>query len=196
MSGAMQRPRSRGSIALAPALVLVLALGGCGDTLQDRPIGAGPLESVMVKSRFPVYWVGLRFEGMQVTGVITDPGEAVTIQYGDCAIGGQYTCVTPLSIVTSPDNSFLPGGAAHGSSTPIRGVRARVLEGGATIALRTGGVVVSVYARDAALARAAAQTMVPLDQATPPGSPLPRPLPDTGVARTPLASQTPPLARY
>jgi hypothetical protein len=178
------------------ALALALGLSACGDTLQDQPIAAGPFESVIVKSRFPVYWTGLRFSGLDATNVTIDPSGAVTIQYGDCLIGGQYTCVTPLSIVTSPDNSFLPGGSAAASSLRIRGVRASALQKGATIALRTGAVLVSVYARRASLARAAAQTMVPLNQAALPGSPLPgsplpAPLPDSGFDRVVLPSQLP-----
>jgi hypothetical protein len=178
------------AVALA-ALVLTVPLGGCGDTLQDRPIGARPFESVIVKSHFPVYWMGLRFSSLQVTGVTIDPGGAVTIQYGDCVIGGQYTCVTPLSIVTSPDNSFVPGGSATASPLRIRGVRAMSRQGGATIIVSTGEVVVSVYARRPSLALAAALTMTPLNQAGLPEVPLPKPLPDTGFDRIPLPSELP-----
>lgn len=176
------------------ALLGAALLGGCGDTLQDQPIGPAPLESVIVQSRFPVYWVGLRFSSMQVTSVSTDPSGAVTIQYGDCLLGGQYTCVTPLEIVTSPDNSFLPGGSAASRLLALRGVQAFSRQHGSAISVRTGAVVVSVYARGAALARAAAQTMTPLNQAAPPGAALPKPLPDTGIDRMPLSVQLPPGA--
>lgn len=176
---------------LGAALPGAALLAGCGDTLQDQPIGPAPFESVMVKSRFPVYWVGLRFSGLHATSVSTDPGGAVTIQYGDCLVGGQYTCVTPLEIVTSPDNSFLPGGSAASEPLTLRGVQAVSRQQGSAIALRTGGVVVSVYARHAALAHAAAQTMTPLNQAAQPGAPLPKPLPDTGFDRVPLTGQMP-----
>jgi hypothetical protein len=173
-------------LACAPALT------ACGDTLQDQPIGPSPLESVIAKSRFPVYWAGLRFAAMQITGVTIDPSGAVTISYGDCLVGGQYTCVAPLSIVTSPDNSFLPAGAARArTQTSIRGLTARSTRAGATLALRTGGVVVSVYAQKARLALAAARTMVPLNKAGTPGSPLPPPAPDTRFDRIPLRSQLP-----
>jgi hypothetical protein len=178
-----------GSLAVLAGCLLTLA--GCGDTLQDQPIGPTPLESVIVNSRFPVYWTGLKFAGMRVTGVVSDPGGAVTISYGDCLLGGQYTCVAPLSLVTSPDNSFLPVGAAP-RRTHIRGVAASATQQGRTLTLRTGAVIVSVYARDAALARSAAQTMVPLNKAGVPGSALSAPLPDSGFDRIPLRSQVPP----
>ena len=219
MSGAMLRPRSlayvvrhapcvlaslahrarwprssSGWLLTAVALLGAALLGGCGDTLQDQSIGPAPFESVIVKSRFPVYWVGLRFAGMQVTGVSTDPSGAVTIQYGDCLVGGQYTCVTPLEIVTSPDNSFLPGGSTPSRPLALRGVRAVSRQRGSALAVRTGAVVVSVYARHPALAWDAARTMTPLNQAVPPGSTLPKPLPDSGFDRVPLPSQMPPGA--
>jgi hypothetical protein len=177
---------------VALLLAGALALGSCGDTLQDQPIGAAPLESVIVKSRFPVYWLGLSFSGLAITGVTIDPGSAVTISYGDCLVGGQYTCVAPLSIVTSPDNSFLPGGAASSSQIALRGVRASATHGGTALAIGTGGVVVSIYAHRPALALAAVRAMAPLNQAGSPEAPLPRPLPDTGFDRLPLPSQVPP----
>lgn len=186
-------PRLPNGAWLGVALALcATALGSCGDTLQDQPIGPAPLESVIVQSRFPVYWLGLRFHGMRITGVTIDPGGAVTIRYGDCVLGGQYTCVTPVAIVSSPDNSFVPGATAATQSLPLRGARASVAHGGATLAIPTGGVVVSVYARNASLARSAATTMAPLNKVGLPRAPLPAALPDTGFDGLPLPSQVPP----
>jgi hypothetical protein len=182
------------TLAVLSPLLCTAALAGCGDTLQDQPIGLSSLESVIVKSRFPVYWAGLRFAGMRITGVTIDPGGAVTISYGDCLVGGQYTCVTPLSIVTSPDNSFLPAGGDGARQAAIRGLSATATRAATTLALRTGGVVVSVYTQRASLARAAADTMVPLNKDGLPGSVLPAPHPDTGFDRVPLPSQLPPGA--
>jgi hypothetical protein len=184
-------PRCRAWLRAA-LLICALVLGSCGaDTLQDQPIGPAPLETVLVKSHFPVYWLGLRYRGMQITSVAIDPGEAVTIRYGDCVLGGQYTCVTPISIVSSPDNSFVPGNTTATGTLALRGATASVAQRGATLAIPTGGIVVSVYARDPSLARAAATTMVPLNKEGLPGSRLPAPAGDTGFERLPLASQVP-----
>jgi hypothetical protein len=178
---------------LGTTLVLcALALASCGDTLQDQPIGPSPLETVIVKSRFPVYWLGLRFHGMQITSVAIDPGEAVTIRYGDCVLGGQYTCVTPVSIVSSPDNSFIPGATAATRSLPLRGATASVAQAGATLAIPTGGVVVSVYARSPSLARTAATMMALVNKVGLPQTPLPAAAPNTGLDRIPLPSEVPP----
>jgi hypothetical protein len=168
-----------------------LALSCCGDTLQDKPIGPSALEKVIVKSRFPVYWLGTSFAGMSISSVIVDPGEAVTIRYGNCIVGGQYTCVTPLSIVTSPDNSFVPGGDAPGHALSIRGVRVRASQGARTLAIPTGAVVVSVYADRSALAGSAAYMMAPLNKVGLPLAPLPAALPNTGFDLLPLPGQVP-----
>jgi hypothetical protein len=169
-----------------------LTLISCGtNTLQDQPVGASPLESVMVKSRFPVYWLGLGFQGMQITSVSIDPSEAITIRYGDCVLGGQYTCVTPVTIVSSPDNSFVPGATATTRTVSLRSVTASLAQRGATLAILTGPVVVSVYARNPALARQAATTMTPFNAVGLPQAPLPAALPDTGFDRVPLPGQVP-----
>jgi hypothetical protein len=187
---ASSRSPSRASLALL-LLACALALGSCGNTLQDKPIGAKPLESVLVRSRFPVYWLGLEYRGMPISGVTIDPSEAVTIRYGDCVLGGQYTCVTAVSIVTSPDNSFIPGGGAMRRNVSLRGVSATSAQGGSTLAIPTAGVVVSVFADRPSLATAAATTMAPLNTVGLPLAPLPAALPDTGFDRVPLPGQVP-----
>jgi hypothetical protein len=169
----------------------MLALASCGNTLQDQPIGPQALESVLVKSRFPVYWLGLSFHGMQISSVAIDPSEAVTIRYGDCVLGGQYTCVTPVSIVTSPDNSFVPGASVVRPTVSLRGVSASIARGGSTLAIPTGNVVVSVFGQHPTLAREAADTMAPLNTAGLPLASLPAALPDSGFGSTPLSIQVP-----
>jgi hypothetical protein len=182
----------RGRWLVAALILCALALGSCGDTLQDQPIGPAQLETVMVKSRFPVYWLGLSFQHMQITSVAIDPSGAVAIRYGDCVLGGQYTCVTPVAVVSSPNNSFIPGATAATPSLELRGVSASLAQGGATLAIPTGGVVVSVYARNPSLAHTAAMTMTPLNEVGAPQGRLPATLADTGFDRIPLPGQVPP----
>ena len=186
-------PRVPSRAGLAGVFVVsALALASCGaDTLQDQPIGASPLESVMVKSHFPVYWLGLDYQGMQITSVSIDPSEAVTVHYGDCVLGGQYTCVTPVTIVSSPDNSFVPSATPATPTVSLRGVTAGLTQHGATLAIPTGPVVVSVYARNPLLARQVATTMTPFNEIGLPRAPLPVALPDTGFDRVPLPGQVP-----
>ena len=178
--------------ALAPAAgaLAVLVLASCGDTLQDKPVPHNELEK-MVVSPFAVYWVGGSFKNMQLTDAGADPSGAFTVQYGDCVQGGQGTCTPPLRIVTNPDNSFLPGGDTPASVTTLRGAPAKLTEAGRAIAIPTGPVVVSVYARDAVLAKAAAGAMVAINRPSNPGEPLPAPQPDTGFSSKPLPSQQP-----
>jgi hypothetical protein len=94
-------------------------------------------------------------------------------------------------VVTSPDNSFVAAGSKQHRQESIRGVAGVVAQAGDTIELSTGGVVVGIYAESPRLARAAAETIVPINDVGMPGAPLPAPLPDTGFAKRPLPGQTP-----
>jgi hypothetical protein len=185
--GIARRLTRAAAILLLP---LALALGACGDTLQDRPIPHNTLETLLV-APYPVYWLGRTFQSMAITEAGHDPGGAFNVQYGDCVEGGQSTCVPPLRVVTSPDNSFVPGGEAAQRSRLVRGVSAVVAQGGHTIEIATAGVVVGIYADDPRLAAAAAQTIVPINEAGAPGARLPQRLPDTGFGSRPLPSQVP-----
>jgi hypothetical protein len=177
-------------LALLAAALCTLGLSACGNTLQDQPIPHNTLEGLLV-APYPVYWVGGVFQHMQISEATHDPGGAFSVQYGDCVVGGQSTCVPPLRIVTSPDNSFLPGGATSVRRTAIRGVAAVVALGGDTIEIPTAGVVLDIYAKNPRLAAEAAATAVPIGEPGVPGASLPAALPDTGFAETPLPAQMP-----
>ncbi len=167
-----------------------LVLAGCGDTLQDRPIPHNELEALLVAPH-PVYWLGRSFQGLQISEADDDPSGAFFISYGDCAVGGQSACVPPVRVVTSPDNSFVPGGPTPQRRFRLRGVPSVLARRGRTVAVATGGVVVSVFADSARRAQAAARTMVPINEAGEPGGALPTALPDTGFGSRPLPSQVP-----
>jgi hypothetical protein len=97
-----------------------------------------------------------------------------------------------VRVITSPDNSFVPGGSLPSRTTHLRGVTAVLAQAADTVEVATGPVVVSIHAKDARLAAAAAQTMVPINGVGAPYAPLPKRLPDSGFAETPLPGQTPP----
>jgi hypothetical protein len=177
-------------LVLPLLLLCTVSLAACGDTLQDKPIPHNQLEG-MILAPYPVYWLGGAFQKLQITEVTHDPSGAFSISYGDCLHGGQGTCTPPLRIVTSPDNSFLPGGTTPSRMLSVRGIAARVAQFGQTILIATGGVVIDIYGKDFKLARAAAQEMVPINASGSPLEGLPRALPDTGYGSTPLPSQLP-----
>jgi hypothetical protein len=187
--------RSRTVLVIALCVMCAVCatdLTACGNTLQDQPIPHNELESLEL-APFPVYWLGKQFAGYQITEAGRDPGGAFMVQYGDCLQGGQSTCVAPVEIVTSPDNSFIPGegsGAVHRAMT-LRGLPGYFAEQGTAISLATGPVVLSVFAHTAALAHAAVQTAVPINFPGFPDSPLPERLPNTGYNSRPLPSQIP-----
>jgi hypothetical protein len=203
------RTRPTAAFALLVLVLGVFGLSACAATIQDEPTPPSVLEPLAIQEKFPVYWLGGSFQGLPITHVGSDPSGAYEIQYGNCLVGGESVCVTPLQIVTSPDNSFLPGGNATQSAVLVRGVRGRSALGGKALALATGSVVVDLYADRPALARAAAEAMVtvnapedgpapagrsPLAQSDLPGTPLAPPLPDTGYGARPLPSQQPAIA--
>lgn len=167
-----------------------LTLCACANTLQDRPIPHNLLEDLIL-APFPVYWLGGSFQRMAVSETTHDPSGAFSIQYGNCSQGGEGNCVPPLRVVSSPDNSFLPGGATPSRNTRIRGVQAVLAQGGSTIVLATGAVVVDIYAANARTARAAAETVVPINAVGAPDAPLPAALANSGFGETPLPTQLP-----
>ena len=183
--------RVRALAALA-AVLSALCLGACGNTIQDQPIPHNSLESLLL-APYPVYWLGGKFHGLQITEASRDPSGAFTVQYGDCLEGGQSTCVPPLKVVTSPDNGFVPGEGSDTSraTVSLRGVGGLLAEGGDALSIPTGGVILDVYAHTPALARAAAQSAVPINYPGAPGTALAAPLPNTGYGERPLPSQTP-----
>ncbi len=184
-------PAVRSLAAPCLATLCALALGACGDTLQSQPVSHALLEG-LVGAPVPVYWLGGSFEGLPASEVTFDPSGAYSVQYGTCLEGGQATCVTPLRIVTSPDNSFLPGGSAPSRMVRIRGVPAAIAQEGRTIVLATADVVVDIYAASARTAAAAARAAVPINAPGAPEAPLPPALANSGFNERPLRSQVPP----
>jgi hypothetical protein len=180
----------RTAIAAAALAASALALAACGSAARLTPVSHSSLEQMLVNP-FPVYWLGESFHDLTLSETFHDPSGAYSIQYGGCLEGGQGTCVAPLRIVTSADNSFVPGTGAARQLLDIRGVQASLSQRERTIVIPTGAVVVSIYARDGSLARAAAGTIVPVNEPGAPGSQLPPPQPDSGYGETPLPTQEP-----
>jgi hypothetical protein len=181
---------TRALAALAALCAVAVPFAGCGDTLQDQPVSHSALESLLL-APYPIYWLGGSFQGKAITEAAQDPSGAFFVQYGDCTKGGQSTCVPPLRVVTSPDNSFVAVGSKPHQRKNIRGVVGVIAQAGDTIELSTGGVVVGIYADSPGLARAAAATIVPINDVGVPGAPLSAPLPDTGFGERSLPGQTP-----
>jgi hypothetical protein len=184
------RFRARPAWLASSAALALTGLAGCGNTLQDQPVPHNILEEILA-SRFTVYWLGTSFRGLQIAETVKDPGGAITFHYGNCIQGGGSTCVTPLRIVTSPDNGFVPAGSAPVRTVALRGARATVAAAGTVIEIPTGAVVVDIDADSAGLARSAAARLAPINAVGAPGEALPAALPNTGFGQTPLQSQKP-----
>ncbi|MFZ2049374.1 MAG: hypothetical protein WAU69_00425 [Solirubrobacteraceae bacterium] len=154
-------------------------------------MSAPTLEPLVSNQEFPIFWLGGRFDGMALTGVDSDPSGAYDIQYGTCTVGGPETCVSPLAVISSPDNSFLPDAGAVNGTTSIRGVRAVLASDGKVIEIATGPDMVDIHAKSAALARFAADRMVAINELGTPGAALPAGQGNTGFAAKPLEGQLP-----
>jgi hypothetical protein len=172
------------------AAACALAIASCGDTLQVEPLPHQFLEGLVV-APFPVYWLGERFDGLAVSEVSHDPSDAYAVDYGNCIQGGQGYCVPPIRIVTSPNNGFVPGGQLRAQTREIRGVAAHLALAGRAILIPTGSVIVDIYADNAALARAVADGLAPINAAGAPGEALPSARPASGFETRPLPTQVP-----
>ncbi|HEX3519486.1 MAG TPA: hypothetical protein VHT29_10685 [Solirubrobacteraceae bacterium] len=181
--------------ALVLAGLCAAMISACSNTVQQQPVSHSLLEDLIV-SPFPVYWLGGSFHGLSISEATHDYSGAFSVVYGNCLQGGEGACVPPLRVVSSPDNSFLPGGNTPTRSQSIRGVQTLLAQSGKTIVIATGGVVVDIYADSPPLARAAAQVMVPINVPGASEAALPVRLPNTGFASEPLPRQVPnPLRR-
>ena len=174
----------------ALAALCAIALAGCGDTLQDQPISHSVLESLLLPP-YPVYWLGGSFQGKAITEAGQDPSGAFSVQYGDCIGGRREHLRAAAASRHLPRQQLRCRRLEPHRTVKIRGIAGVLAQAGHTIELSTGGVVVSIYAKDPRLARAAAATIVPINDVGVPGAPLPSPLPDTGFAERPLPGQTP-----
>lgn len=176
--------------ALALGALCAAMLAACGST-RYRTLNAGALEPLVAVERYPVFWLGGVFDGMPLTLVTSDPSGAYTIQYGACTSGGPESCISPLELVSEPDNSFLPGAGATTSAVSIRGVRAFLAQSGRVIDIPTGPVVVEIRATSSRLALQAARRMVPINDLGSPEGRLPRAQPSSGFAAQPTEAQRP-----
>lgn len=188
-SAASRRAGLFAALALAAACACLLA--GCGGATRYKTLNAGTLEPLVTVERYPVFWLGGRFRGLPLTEVSADPSGAYEVQYGACTSGGPETCISPVAVVSEPDNSFLPGADASSSAASIRGVRAVLAQDGKVIEIPTGPVVVDIRAASSALALAAARQMVPINELGSPEGRLPAAQPNTGFADRPTEAQRP-----
>lgn len=184
--------RRAGAVAaLALATICACLLAGCGGGVRYKTLDAGTLEPLVTVEHYPVFWLGGRFRGLPLTLVGADPSGAYEVQYGTCTTGGPETCISPVEVVSQPDNSFLPGAGARSGTASIRGVRAVFAQGGRVIEIPTGPVVVDVRAASSSLALAAARRMVPINELGSPEARLPAAQPSSGFAERPMEAQRP-----
>jgi len=175
-------------LAFLTAAVAAVGVAGCSTPLRIPPAPPNPLEALISIERYPVFWLGERFAGLPLSEVEEDIGGAVTLGYGACTRGGQYSCLLPLTVVTSPENSFLPHGTLPLERVSVRGITAYATSDRRIYELPTASVIVAIYAQTPSLAREAVIGLAALNGTVLPGEPLPPPQ-KSSYAQTPLSSQ-------
>ena len=117
-------PRAGRRLALLAA-ALAGAVAGCGD--EGEPVDAAQARAAQKAAGHELYWVGERFAGLVLSGVVRN-GFATTFAYGTCKpAGGEGGCAPPLQIQTSPicaDNALVldvrPRATFTARKTPVR----------------------------------------------------------------------------
>jgi hypothetical protein len=145
------------------------ALVGCG---THPPQLSG--HEINVARRFTVYdiyWVGRRFQGIPLVAADFrreyNPQLGLAVYYGDCArkvsLFGAGGCHLPLQITSVCYVQHHNDGLGPRRSARIRGVPAVIFNGGKSIELYTGNILVDVYADRPSRALAAAKRLFPLN---------------------------------
>jgi hypothetical protein len=165
----------------SPLLALLLAgcaaaVSACG-AIIDRPTDKD-LNSARTVRGWQVYWLGQTFAGLPLASVYHDPSGSYQVQYGNCSAPGG-SCPAPLTVVSTPDPTFVPG-APYGRRTQlVRGVPVFSSQGGRTLHIATGAETVTVFALSARRALSAARSLYSLNNgASQPFQPLPAPQPN------------------
>jgi hypothetical protein len=88
-----------GSLAAIVGATLAVSAGGCS-------LDGGPdIDSAATFDRFPVYWLGESFEGLELTQVTAeDWSAAAVLTYGTCEPSGGFepSCVPPVQVQVFP----------------------------------------------------------------------------------------------
>lgn len=163
--------------------LLCLLTAGCG-TSQPKRIAVAELAEARAFPYFTVYWVGPSFAGRPLTaadGVQAYKQKAGdSVYYGDCVSGngllGSAGCLLPLKVTSSIWALHSNVDLGPQRNTIIRGVPAAIFDGGRSIELYSGRLVIDLLSNDSAHAYAAAQLLRPLNAQGDDRGPLPPPV--------------------
>lgn len=132
---------------------LALGLSACRRE-GPPPLAPAKLAATRHFRAIPVYWVGMRFDGVPLTAADRpadyDPALGMRVYYGDCIRHrtplGRSGCTLPLEITTVrlQVHSNQPLGVHR--ATHLRGVPAVIFDGGRSIELYSARVAIDVFA--------------------------------------------------
>jgi hypothetical protein len=155
---------------LLPALLLAVAVGGCG-TGRPGPVEKGELTEAQTFPYYKVYWVGPNFQGSPLSAAEGlkgyNAGVGDSVYYGTCVHGkgifGGGSCLLPLQLTTVIYTLHSNAALGPQRNTVIRGVPATVYDEGRSIELYTGRVAIDVFSDKFADALAATRLLLPIN---------------------------------
>jgi hypothetical protein len=166
-------------------VVVILAASACGSTAPPRQ--PPDLETARAFNRFPLYWVGERFAGLDLVAVDFDTAAFASLIYGTCEPepdSEHASCLPPLVIQTRRICDILWGVERKGGLR-IRGAPVGTQDGAPV--LLTNRVQVKVYSYVPGLDRRVLRALRSLNDVPPvlaPGDKVPPATPDQLALRT------------
>ena len=149
---------------MAPVVVLLLATA-CGASREAKPKSDITLSQLRRPSAPPTYFLGSRYQGMPLTGIVGGLGRTTFI-YGTCRIQpGQEGCAPPLelqhwSLRERPPWKFPAGTSCR--LVQVRGVAAAAFASSGGLEVYLGNRVVVVFGRTLAAMRRAVVALRPV----------------------------------
>ena len=175
---------TRLAACLLAALLTCLLASGCATT-QPAPISASELAEAQTFPYYPLYWTGPRFGAYTLAAAdgrkTYDSAIGDSVYYGNCVSGkssalGSSGCELPLQISTAIYRLGIDAGLGTHRNVLLRGVPAVIYDGGNSIGLYSGRLVINVFSDSLPEALAAVQRLRPLNAPGSAAGPLPPPV--------------------
>jgi hypothetical protein len=179
-------PRAlRALVGGALAVALGVLAGGCG-TSRPAPVTVSELAEAQTFPYYPVYWVGPRLRSYALAAVDGRKSYSAStgdgVYYGNCVPGKSsalngHGCELPLRVITTLYQ--LHANVALGNpqrNVLLRGVPAIVYDGGDSIELYSGRLMIEVFSDGPAEALRAVSLLRPINAPGSAAGPLPAPV--------------------
>lgn len=147
-----------GLLAGAVAIGLVRLVADDRGHPSPMRASAADLRELRAFAGYPVYWLGTRYAGLDVTGVRRFEGKSAqyAVLYGDAhEVKSEETTESPLTVITYPAKTAPAFDSPGEVRCSVRGVPGVGCRGAEELAVHTGDVVVVLTSSSLNLERAA-----------------------------------------